>query len=320
MSIEYLGDVMPKILNFGSLNIDYVYDVPHFVQPGETLMSSGRNIFAGGKGLNQSVALKRAGGDVYHFGAVGSDDASILTDVLNECQIKQNYLKKAEGASGHTIIQVDAHGQNCIILFGGANQTITKEDIDNTLNGFDKGDYLVLQNETNNIEYMIRKANEKGLIVCFNVSPFSEELLSLPLELCSYLIVNEIEGAAMVGMDPENDPYTIIDALSKKFPKTSFVLTLGSRGSMIKQLGCDVISCKTYKVQAVDTTAAGDTFLGYLVSNLAMGENAKTAISRATAASALAVQVKGATPSIPEAKAVYEFIKEKNTDVIVDRL
>lgn len=311
---------MPKILNFGSLNIDYVYDVPHFVTPGETLMASGRNIFAGGKGLNQSVALKRAGGDVYHFGAVGAEDGKILTDVLRQCSIRQDYLLKSDRPSGHTIIQVDSRGQNCIILYGGANQTITEESIDRTLADFDKGDYLVLQNETCNIGYMIKKAHEKGLIICFNVSPFSSELLSLPLSLCSYLIVNEIEGAAMVNMDPDSDPYELIEALSVKFSKTSFVLTLGSRGSIIKQHGCAPVSCRSYSVEAVDTTAAGDTFLGYLVTNLAKGHCAKTAISRATAASALAVQVKGATPSIPEAQAVYRFIEEQKTDVIVERL
>lgn len=128
---------MAKILNYGSLNIDYVYEVPHFVTPGETIQSKGRSIFAGGKGLNQSVALARAGGDVYHAGAVGKADGQILINVLTENKINSDFLKQRDVASGHTIIQVDDNGQNCIILYGGSNKTITTEDIDET--------YLILK-------------------------------------------------------------------------------------------------------------------------------------------------------------------------------
>ena len=131
---------MTKILNYGSLNIDYVYDVPHFVKAGETLMSKKRQIFAGGKGLNQSVALARAGGKVYHFGAVGEKDSEILTSVLKEDHINSDFLLKRAEASGHTIIQVDESGQNCILLYGGANQSITVEEIDKVLANFEAGD------------------------------------------------------------------------------------------------------------------------------------------------------------------------------------
>ena len=309
---------MAKILNFGSLNIDYVYDVPHFVQAGETLSSTSRNIFAGGKGLNQSVALARAGGDVYHAGAVGLADGQLLIDVLKENKINSDYLKKKDCASGHTIIQVDSNGQNCILLFGGANHTITTEDIDETLKNFEKGDYLVLQNETSNIKYLIEQASAKGMKVCFNVSPFTKTLLELPLEKCAFLIVNEIEGSAMVDMSEDSEPYAIMESLTKKYPKTSFVLTLGSRGSILHVVDCNTISCKSFKVDAVDTTAAGDTFLGYLITNLASGMNQALALKCATAASALAVQKKGATPSIPKAFEVLDFIKKQKTDVLVD--
>lgn len=311
---------MTKIVNYGSLNIDYVYDVPHFVKAGETLSSTGRNIFAGGKGLNQSVALARAGGEVYHAGAVGSGDGSILVDVLKENRINSDFLYRRDCASGHTIIQVDSTGQNCILLFGGANQTISTEEIDNTLSHFEKGDFLVLQNETNNIRYMIDKAYERGMKVCFNVSPFTDELLKLPLEKCAYLIVNEIEGAAMVGVSEDTDPYELIEKLCAKYTNTSFVLTLGSRGSILKEVNEKAISCKAFKVAAVDTTAAGDTFLGYLITNIATDMNRALAIKCATAASALAVQKKGATPSIPVAKDVLEFIKKSSQEVLVDRL
>ncbi len=311
---------MAKILNYGSLNIDYVYDVPHFVKAGETLSATGRNIFAGGKGLNQSVALSRAGGDVYHAGAVGKDDSQILTSVLSENKIDYSNIALRDCPSGHTIIQVDATGQNCILLYGGANQTLLESEIDKTLSKFEKGDFLVLQNETNNIRYIIEKAFDRGMKVCFNVSPFRSELLELPLEKCAYLIVNEIEGAAMAGIPEDTDPYEMLNKLCEKYPKTSFVLTLGSRGSILKEVDADPISCRAFKVNAVDTTAAGDTFLGYLITNIATDMNRALAIKCATAASALAVQVKGATPSIPRAKDVLEFIKKTNQDVLTDRL
>ena len=311
---------MAKILNYGSLNIDYVYDVPHFVKAGETLSSTNRSIFAGGKGLNQSVALARAGGNVYHAGAVGKDDSKILTDVLAEDKIDFSNIAKRDCPSGHTIIQVDSNGQNCIILFGGANQTISEADIDSTLANFEAGDFMVLQNETSNIRYMIEKAYEKGMKVCFNASPFTTELLKLPLEKCAYLIVNEIEGAAMADMPDDTDPYVLLDKLCEKFPKTSFVLTLGSRGSILREVGEKPISCKAFKVNAVDTTAAGDTFLGYLITNIATDMNRALAIKCATAASALAVQVKGATPSIPRAKDVLEFIKKAGQEVLTEKL
>lgn len=311
---------MAKILNYGSLNIDYVYGVDHFVRPGETLASNSRHIFAGGKGLNQSVALARAGGTVYHAGAVGNDDSKVLLHEIIENGIHEDFLKRRDMPSGHTIIQVDKNGQNCILLYGGANQSLTTEEIDATLSHFEKGDYLILQNEVNNIEYLINKGHECGLKVCFNVSPFTRDLLKLPLEKCAFLIVNEIEGSAMVDMDPSTDPYVLIDALSQKFPHSSFVLTLGFRGSLLKETGRSVISCKSFKVQAVDTTAAGDTFLGFLIASLSRGVDGAIALKTATAASAIAVTRKGASPSIPALAEVEQFLKESDTEVLVDRL
>ena len=282
---------MSKILNFGSLNIDYVYSVPHFVMPGETLAAIERNVFAGGKGLNQSVAAARAGGNVYHAGAVGKDDSKVLTDTIAANKINDKFLMRRDSPSGHTFIQVDAKGQNCILLYGGANQSITCDEIDAALSFFDKGDYLILQNEINNIEYIIKHAAAKGIKVCFNVSPFTLDLLNLPLEDCAYLIVNEIEGSSMVNMPEDTDPYLLIEKLAAKYPKTSFVLTLGSRGSLLKLQNQEVISCKSFKVKAVDTTAAGDTFLGYLIANLAANVEPALALKTATAASAIAVTI-----------------------------
>lgn len=311
---------MAKILNYGSLNIDYVYDMPHFVKAGETLSSLGRNIFAGGKGLNQSVAVARAGARISHFGAVGRDDSAILTDTLKNDGVDMSLLKFRDDCSGHTIIQVDRNGQNCILLFGGANMSLKHEEMDETLAHFSAGDYLIMQNETNDLGYMLQKASAKGIKCCLNVSPISESLLKLPLELCHLLIVNEIEAAALSGLSEESDPYDLLAALSKNYPNSSFVLTLGSRGSILKIKGQAPISCKSFKVKAVDTTAAGDTYLGYLIAGLAAGNDPEDCVRTATAASALAVQVKGATPSIPSREKVEAFLASVSTEVIVDKL
>lgn len=121
-----------KVLNFGSLNMDYVYDVPHFVQPGETISSSSRSVFAGGKGLNQSVALAKAGAETYHAGCVGYD-GDILKEILADAGVNTEYiLEEKNEQSGHTIIQVEPNGQNCIIVFGGTNHRIMREQGGNT--------------------------------------------------------------------------------------------------------------------------------------------------------------------------------------------
>lgn len=299
---------MSKILNFGSLNIDYVYSVPHFVQPGETLASLDRNVFAGGKGLNQSLAAKRAGGDVYHAGALGSKDNEVLMQVLTNDNINKDFIKLVDGPSGHTIIQVNEAGQNCIILFGGANNQITTADIDHAFNHFESGDYLILQNEINNIEYLINEGYKRGFKICFNVSPFSPKLLDLPLEKCSYLIVNEIEAAGIINLPVDTDAKLLIDKLSAKFSNTNIVLTLGVKGSYFKAPGEKPVFAKAFKVNAVDTTAAGDTYLGYLICSLSKGIAPQEAITISSAASAIAVTRKGACPSIPYMDEVQAFL------------
>lgn len=301
-----------RLLVFGSLNIDYVYQVPHFVQPGETLHSSSRQVFAGGKGLNQGVALAQGGGAVYFLGAVGHSDGALLLDTLKRHGIALDFVKeRQEIPSGHTFIQVDASGQNCILLYGGANQSHTKEEIDACLGHFGAGDYLIMQNETNEAAYAMEQAAKRGLKVCINASPLDATLLAMPLEHCAFIIVNEIEGAALAHTSAEEDPDVILTGLKERFPQSSILLTLGSHGAIMAMKGDNAaIRCPAYKMKAVDTTAAGDTFLGFFVSSLAAGVEPAEALQRATAASAIAVTRKGATPSIPNLDEVLDFIKE----------
>ena len=141
-----------NILNFGSLNIDYVYEVEHFVRKGETISSKNLRVSCGGKGLNQSVALSRAGLHVYHAGMIGTD-GTFLEDILKDAGVDTRYVMTSEQTrTGNAIIQNDAQGDNCILLYGGANQAVTREFIDCVLKNFEKDDWLLLQNEINEIE------------------------------------------------------------------------------------------------------------------------------------------------------------------------
>jgi len=213
-----------KLLNMGSLNYDYVYRVSHIVKPGETILSKGMEIFCGGKGLNQSVALARAGERVYHAGLVGMD-GDLLLETCKENQIDTSYIKKVEGKSGHTMIQVDENGQNCILLYGGSNQAFTKEYIGDVLDSFDKGDWILLQNEVNHLGYIIDQAYEKGLRIALNPSPFNRAIYECDLSKVSLFLLNEIEGEQITG---KSDKKEILDTLEKRYPEAEIILTLGS--------------------------------------------------------------------------------------------
>lgn len=156
---------MAHILSYGSLNLDLVYQVPHFVQAGETLSSTSRTVHCGGKGLNQSIAAARAGGTVSHAGKIGGD-GTVLTDILRESGVDTDFVTVGDGPSGHAVIQVDPSGQNCILLFGGCNQEITHAEIDRVLAHFQAGDYLILQNEINGLDHLMTQAARRGCGSC----------------------------------------------------------------------------------------------------------------------------------------------------------
>ena len=205
---------MSKILNFGSLNIDYVYTMDQIVTPGETQASLKRGVFPGGKGLNQSVACARAGAEVWHAGALGQGDCSVLTGALEGAGVHTEFLKTHDVPPGHTVIQVDRSGQNCIILYGGANQSLRRDEIDDTLAHFGAGDVMLLQNEVNELGYLIERGSQRGLKICFNLSPFKKELLDLPLERCALLAVNEVEASGITGLSAQSSPEDLIKALA----------------------------------------------------------------------------------------------------------
>lgn len=284
-----------KILNFGSLNLDYVYAVDHIVQPGETISSLSMEIFPGGKGLNQSVALAKAGAEVYHAGMIGRD-GDLLLRTCKENGVHTEYIKTLQVPSGNAIIQVAENGENSIVLFGGANQANTKEHVDRVLSQFEKGDMLLLQNEINLNDYLIDEADKKGMLIALNPSPYNSALESCDLSKVGLFLINEVEGGQITGKE---EPEEILAAMEALYPKAGIVLTLGSRGVMFAKEG-NVTENGIYKVKAVDTTAAGDTFTGYFL-HLYMDNKCtiKEMLMTASKASALAVSRKGASPSIP---------------------
>lgn len=283
-----------RVLNFGSLNIDYVYSVPHFVRPGETISASRLEVFCGGKGLNQSVALARAGATTFHAGRVGHE-GEMLTDMLKFSGVNTDNVAVSDGPSGHAIIQVDETGENCIILNGGANQEMGVPFIESVTGGFTRGDICLLQNEINNIPLIMRSAHERGIDVAFNPSPMNEKVLNYPLECVTWFILNLVEGAEMTN---EAQPENITKALLARFPQSRVVLTLG-RGGVLYRDGSCCAKHGIYKVDAVDTTGAGDTFTGYFLAGAGQGLAIDETLRRASVAASIAVTRKGAAVSIP---------------------
>lgn len=293
-----------KILNFGSLNLDLVYQMPHFVRAGETLSSTAFNKNVGGKGLNQSVALAKAGAEIYHAGLIG-EDGEMLRAFLADNGVDTRFVRTIDQPSGHAVIQVEPAGNNCIFLYGGANQCVTEAFIQEALEPFGEGDFLVLQNEINSIDKIIEAAYAKGMQVVLNPSPIADNLKELPLDKISWFILNEIEGGELSG---ETDPDKILDKLTELYPHAQIVLTLGGDGSVYCGKG-ERIRQQVYKVQAVDTTAAGDTFTGFFFAAVADGVSAAEALRRASKASSISVTRPGAAASIPTLNEVLEALK-----------
>ena len=336
-----------QILNFGSLNIDFTYAVDHIATPGETIASTSLAVNPGGKGLNQSIALARAGAKVAHAGMVGID-GGFLVDLLRDNGVDVSAVRTSEDVrTGNAIIQTDVHGENCIVLYGGANQAIDEAFIDEVLAGTQTGDWILLQNEISGLGHLVEAAHARGLRVILNPSPITDDLLALDFSAVDMLILNEVEAAALIGVGcasssiaqasdsttvsvgaptkgQADDQSGLIAALRARFADQTVVLTLGEKGSVYidagggeavggeESAGWDDVLVRqpAFPVEAVDTTAAGDTFTGYLLAALAAGEVPATAMRLAAAASALAVTRPGAAPSIPTRPEVDAFLEQ----------
>jgi len=257
----------------------------------------------GGKGANQSIALAQAGADVCHVGSIHENDAAFKQALIKK-GVDCRGVKCSETPSGHAIIQVTPSGENAIVLFGGANQTITAKTVMQALDGTKPSDWVLTQNETSSIDQVLRQAKEKQLKVAFNPAPMSESVKSLPLECIDLLIVNETEAAALTEKDSLDD---IVAVFKEQWSECEVIITLGKAGVMMLKNN-DCIKVDAFLVDAVDTTAAGDTFIGYFLSAYSNHTDAKRALIRGCAASAIAVTREGAAQSIPTQKEVDRFL------------
>ncbi len=291
-----------KILNIGACHIDCVYKVGHIVRKGETLSSDELQHFPGGKGLNQSIAMARAGAQVYFAGCIG-EDGIFLKELLEESGVNTDYLKILPEKTGHAIIQVDNSGENSIFLYPGTDAKIDDEYVESVLRNFDEGDYLVLQNEINNIPHIIDCAYERGMKIVFNPSPYNEEIKKVDFRKLSWVILNEVEAGEITNNGNASEAFQI---LKETYPNLDIVITLGKRGCMCTD-GNEIKKQRAYEVETVDTTGAGDTFTGYFYAGITEGKSHGESAKQASLASALSVTKQGAAVSIPYIKDVEQM-------------
>ncbi len=302
---------MGKIINFGSLNIDWVYRVPHFVGPGETLSAEDRQRFAGGKGLNQSLAAARAGAQVLHVGRIGPD-GGFLRALLEESKVDTHLLLQTQSPTGHTVIQVTPQGENAILVLQGANGCFTLQEMEQALEAASPGDWVLVQNEINLVPQLIQLAHSRGLQVAFNPSPMPQDLQAYPLDLVDLFLLNRGEAARLAGR--EGSPQALLDHLRQTYPGASLVLTLGSQGVLYRDAR-QTLCHAAYPTQAVDTTGAGDTFCGYFLAASLQGRPVADGLALASMAASIAISRPGAAPSIPVLEEVLRALSRQGTSL-----
>lgn len=295
-----------KKLVLGSLNIDCTYQVEDFVRPKETISAVSCERFCGGKGFNQAVALARAGSETFFAGVLGADGGMLL-EAMEKENIRTDYLMRSESPNGHALIQVNREGENCIIIVAGSNGEVTCEYIDEVLSHFSAGDLIALQNEIPHVDHAIRAARTKGMVIAYNPSPFNAEVGKCRLADVDFLLINEVEGEGLTG---RTAPEEILQALEAACPGTGVVLTLGEQGAVFRNGAGERYFGNAVKCDAVDTTAAGDTFTGFFLTEYLGSGDAERALRVAAMASSIAVSRKGAAPSIPSAAEVAERLRK----------
>lgn len=293
-----------KILNFGSFNIDYIYNVDHIVVSGEIETACDMSLFPGGKGLNQSIAMSRAGLKVFHAGCVGKD-GDILIDILKKNGVDVSLVETVDAQNGHAIIQVSNVWEYSIIVHPGSNGMVSKEYIDSVLEHFGEGDIILLQNEINNIEYIVDQAYLKNMRIILNPSPFSENLKNLDLNKLFCIVLTDDEAKRFSG---HNDYEKSMAYFRNTFPELKISINLGSNGCVFGDK-TQVLYQPSFQVDIVDSTGAGDTFTGYFVAGIASGKDYATIIRNATAAASISLTRKGSPPSIPFMEEVESLLK-----------
>ena len=284
------------IWNLGSINADFVYAVPHIPGPGETLGTTGRQVFLGGKGANMSVAAARAAARVHHIGAVGQDGLWLVERLL-EYGVDTRNIAVLDTETAQAIIMVDPQGENAILLHLGANAEIPQTILQNAMAEAQTGDWLVIQNETNLQRTAASLGRKMGLRVAYAAAPFDADRVQAVLPHLEFLILNAVEAEQLqkaTGKTPAD------------LGLTDVIVTLGADGAdwygAAGHQHFDAI-----KVDPVDTTGAGDTFTGYVLAGLDRGMPMAQAIGQAMRAAALMVTRHGTADVIPDLSEVQDF-------------
>ncbi|MEO0922814.1 MAG: ribokinase [Pseudomonadota bacterium] len=289
------------IINIGSINIDHVYKVINLPKPGETTASIGYETFLGGKGVNQSVAIARASGKVRHVGAVGHDGDWALRQ-MEALGVSTADIAMLPTATGHAVIALDQAGENQILIEAGANQKLTESQITRAFTQHkSNADWVLLQNETNLAEFIVREAKAFGYKVAYAAAPFVADVTIKLLPHIDLLAVNEVEASALAGE---------LGGLLEEISVPMVLVTLGSKGSVV-YAGDDVIGQDAFSVDVVDTVGAGDTFLGSFLARFANNQSLKASLRYAAAASALQITKFGAATTIPERAEVDAFLERE---------
>ena len=294
---------MPGLVNLGSLCVDHVYGVPNITSAGETVASRSHAVFPGGKGLNQSLAAARAGAAVTHAGCIGSDGIWLREELAN-AGVDVSLVREVDTPSGHAVIQVNPQGENAIVIAGGANRVLTAVDREAAFARCGRDDWLLLQNEINDLEAVLAGAQAAGCRVAFNVAPVDGREQGYEVGGVALLILNEVEAAALAGV---SEPDPALDHLCRRYPSCDVVITLG-RDGLRHGRGDARLRLPAFAAAAVDETAAGDAFVGYLMAALLDGKAMREALVLGSAAGALAVTRAGAASSIPEREAVEALV------------
>lgn len=300
---------MPSLLVVGSLNADLVVRAPRFPQPGETISGEDLQVIPGGKGANQAVAAARLGAQVSMLGRVGRDNfGDFLLDNLNSNRVDASLVQRDDASTGAAIIVVDANGQNSIVLSAGANGKVSSADVEHA--SFSTFSLLLLQLEipTPTVLRAAQLARQNGVRVLLNPAP-AQPLPDELIALADFLIPNETELSLLTGMEVKDIPSTeqAARALLDQGAQ-NVIVTLGSKGALIvdKYTGTHV---DTFKVGVVDTTAAGDAFIGGFAVALGSAGSLADAVRYGCACGALACTKFGAQPSLPTKEEVEKFIR-----------
>ena len=276
------------IYNLGSINADFIYQVPHLPMPGETLAATSITRELGGKGANQSVAVSRAGGQVTHIGAVGHDGAWTVS-ALEGYGVDCTYVEKTDAPTAHAIIAVDEDGENAILIFPGANRKLSLTLLETALTAAQPRDVLLLQNETNLQVEAAQLAKSKGMTVVYSAAPFSTASVRDVLPYTDVLVMNAVESAQLA----EQAEFAIENRAD-----LIQIVTRGSEGADWIEKGVTT-HVAAPKVTPVDTTGAGDCFIGYVVAGLHEGMPPKEALRLGAMAAALQVQRPGTAGAVP---------------------